>query len=385
MAVRETRRVEASDPESIVHPLEPLTAAEISHAASLVRVAMRKLGDALRFEIIELMEPPKTVVRAFKSGDPIHRAARVNVFSTGSIGVWRFVVSLSEHKTLSETHLPEARPMIQLEEFMELEGLVKADPRFIEACAKRGITDMELVCVDPWSAGNFGVAGEEGRHLSHAFCWLRSSPNDNLYAHPIEGLNPVIDIKKLEVVRIDDYGVVPVPKQDYNYDRTFQGTPRDDLKPIDIVQPEGVSFEMEGRTIRWHDWSVLIGFNAREALTLHNISFAGRSVCYRASLAELVVPYGSPDNAHYRKNVFDIGEYGLGKLTNALTLGCDCLGAVHYLDCWVSDINGEPMQMANAICIHEGGHGHTCRQDNPQGSSPLCRGLGRTSPLHVRC
>ena len=36
-----------------------------------------------------------------------------------------------------------------------------------------------------------------------------------------------------------------------------------------------------------------------------------------------------------RKNVFDIGEYGLGKLTNSLKLGCDCLGAIQYLDCWV--------------------------------------------------
>ena len=101
--------------------------------------------------------------------------------------------------------------MIQLEEFLEIEAAVKRDPTFIEACARRGITDMSLVCVDPWSAGNFGVEGEEGRHLSHAFCWVKSSPHDNLYAHPIEGLNPVVDIKTMEVIRVDDYGITPVP------------------------------------------------------------------------------------------------------------------------------------------------------------------------------
>ena len=114
---------------------------------------------------------------------------------------------------------------------------------------------------------------------------------------------------------------------------------------------------MEGRAVRWHDWSLLIGFNAREAITLHDIKFAGRPVCYRASLAEMVVPYGSPETPHYRKNVFDIGEYGLGKLANSLTLGCDCLGAIQYLDCWISDINGDPMCIANGICIHEEDYG----------------------------
>ncbi len=257
-------------------------------------------------------------------------------------------------KVLSKQHLPDARPMIQLEEFMAIEDAVKADPRFIEACAKRGLTDMSLICVDPWSAGNFGVDGEEGRHLSHAFCWVKSSPNDNLYAHPIDGINPVIDIKTMEVIRVDDHGVIPVPKTDVNYDRAFvTEPPRGDLKPINVEQPDGVSFEMEGRTIRWHDWSIVIGFNAREAITLHNISYADRPICYRASLAEMVIPYGSPRAPHYRKNVFDIGEYGIGKLANSLELGCDCLGAIHYLDCWISDINGDPMCIKNGICIHE--------------------------------
>ncbi len=348
MAIMSEEQVETAE-----HLLAPLSAAEITEAATLARAAMAELGEDLRFEIIELMEPAKPEVRAHRPGEPISRAARVNVFRAGAIGVWRLVVSLSEGTVLSKRHVADARPMIQLEEFMAIEGLVKADPRFIEACARRGITDMDLVCVDPWSAGNFGVEGEAGRHLSHAFCWLRSSPHDNLYAHPIEGLNPVIDIKALEVVRVDDHEVVPVPAADWNFDREFQTTARADLKPIDIVQPDGVSFEMDGNRIRWHDWSLLIGFNAREGLTLHDMSFASRPVCYRASIAEMVIPYGSPENAHYRKNVFDIGEYGLGKLTNALSLGCDCLGAIHYLDGWVADIEGAPMRMENAICIHE--------------------------------
>lgn len=343
--------------ETVTHPLQPLTRAEIGRASAAVKAAMAGSGGALRFEMIELKEPDKAAVRAFKPGDPIVRQARVNVYCMGTIGVWQLVVDLADQSVVSKIHHRDARPMIQIEEVLEVDAMVRADPRFIEACARRGITEMDLVCIDPWSAGNFDVEGEQGRHLVHAFCWLRTRRHDNLYAHPIEGLNPVVDIKAMELLRIDDYGVTPVPMEEANYAAEFLGDFRTDLKPIDVVQPQGVSFRMDGRRIDWHDWSMLIGFNAREGLTLHEIAFAGRPVCYRASLAEMVVPYGSPDKAHYRKNVFDIGEYGFGRLANSLSLGCDCLGAIQYLDCWLSDVNGDPLCIENGICIHEEDNG----------------------------
>lgn len=336
----------------IFHPLDPLSAAELEAAADIVRKHMG--GADLRFETIELKEPAKTAVRAFANdGTKPRREARVNVFRPGRIGVWRFVVSLSDRTVSREEHLPEARPMIMLEEFMSIEDTVKADPGFIAACAKRGITDMDLVCVDPWSAGNFDVEGEEGKHLAHTFCWVRMRPDDNLYAHPIEGLNPVVDIKTMTVVRVDDYGAAPVPEMEVNYDAQFIDETREDLRPIDVIQPDGVTFWMEGRTIKWHDWAILIGFNGREGLTLHDIRYADRPILYRASIAEMVVPYGSPDSQHARKNVFDIGEYGLGKLANSLELGCDCLGVIHYLDADISGIEGKAETIKNAICIHE--------------------------------
>ena len=334
------------------HPLDSLTADEIKAVTRAVR-AHPDFGEDTLFETMELKEPAKSVVRAFQPGDPVERQARVSVFRSGGIGVWRLVVSVADEQVVEIEHLPEARPMIQLEEFMVIEDMVKTNPDFIAACEKRGITDMSLVCVDPWSAGNFDIPGEEGRHLCHTFAWLRTREFDNLYAHPIEGLNAVVDIKTGEVIRIDDYGVTPVPMTEFNYDHMFQTETRDDLKPIDVSQPEGVSFRMDGRHIEWHDWSLLIGFNARESLTLHDIKFAGRPVVYRASLAEMVVPYGSTSNGHFRKSVFDVGEYGIGKLVNPLELGCDCLGVIQYLDVDLNDMHGGIFSIPKAICIHE--------------------------------
>ncbi|MEO0481969.1 MAG: hypothetical protein AAF196_21090, partial [Planctomycetota bacterium] len=46
-------------------------------------------------------------------------------------------------------------------------------------------------------------------------------------------------------------------------DHSFQTTVRQDLRPIDVVQPEGVSFQLEGNRLTWHDWSVQIGFTTR--------------------------------------------------------------------------------------------------------------------------
>ena len=105
-----------------------------------------------------------------------------------------------------------------------------------------------------------------------------------------------------------------------NYEAQFRSDFRAPLKPLDVVQPEGPSFVLDGHAINWDKWSLVVGFNAREAITLHDIRYDGRPVCHRASLVEMVVPYGTPANGHYRKNVFDIGEYGIrqaGKFAEA--------------------------------------------------------------------
>jgi primary-amine oxidase len=95
-----------------------------------------------------------------------------------------------------------------------------------------------------------------------------------------------------------------------------------------------------------------VGFDAREGLTLHQVSLQDRPVLYRASIPEMVVPYGDPKFRHWQA-YFDTGEYLVGKWANALELGCDCLGETAYLDATVTDDTGQPRTIPNAICIHE--------------------------------
>jgi primary-amine oxidase len=132
---------------------------------------------------------------------------------------------------------------------------------------------------------------------------------------------------------------------------------RHDLKPIEIHQPEGPSFELRGHELAWQKWRMRLGFTPREGLVIHTVTYADqgreRPVLYRASIADMVVPYGDPRPTYFHRNAFDVGEYGIGTLANALQNGCDCLGEIRYLDAVVNDSKGRAVTLPNAMCIHE--------------------------------
>lgn len=343
---------DATSPEA-AHPLDPLTPGEIRQAAAAVRAA-HELGAGMMFETIALQEPTKTELAA---GPSCPRTAFVCAFDRTDGRVFEALVDLRAGCVLSWTPRPGVRPRILFDDILLVGRVARADPCFRAALARRGITDVELVQVDPWSAGNYGLPDEEGRRLSHTFCWLRSSADDNAYAHPIEGLCAVIDLDRAEVLRVDDHGTAAVPMDDRNYAAKFRDSFRTDIKALDITQPEGPSFTVEGQEVHWQRWRFRVGFNAREGLTLHAITYEDRGrirpVMHRAALSEMVVPYAHPGGGHFRKNAFDVGEYGFGVLANSLTLGCDCLGAIRYFDAWLNDSKGDPYRIENAICLHE--------------------------------
>ncbi len=253
------------------------------------------------------------------------------------------VVKLPEAETQGYKRVDGVQPSVMLEEFLLAEDIVRKDPRWQEAMRKRGVEDFDPCMIDPWSTPNVepGVGPDEGRFVS-PLTGVRSDPGDNGYAHPVEGVVALVDLDALTVVRVEDYGVVPVPSQKANYSTAkisdpeniphFPNGPRTDVKPTDITQHEGPSFTLDGYHLSWQKWDLRIGFTAREGLVLHAISYDSRSIIHRASLSEMFVPYGDPGKTHYRKLVLDEGEYGIGLLTNALELGCDCLGEIAYLD-----------------------------------------------------
>jgi len=337
------------------HPLDPLSAAEVERAWEIVRTE-RALGPRTRVIFIMLHEPAKKVVLEHRPGDAVERAAFVVLVDTAAGRTYEAIVSLSRGRVRSWEHVPGAQPAIVLDEFVECEAAVRADPRWQEAMRKRGVSDMSLAMVDPWSAGNFGFATDEGHRLVRALTWVRRHPEDNGYARPVANLVTVVDLSEMNVLRVEDGGVIPLPPEDANYSPEAAGV-RLGLRPIDIRQPDGPSFELRGHELAWQKWRMRIGFTPREGLVLHTVTYEDqgreRPVLYRASVADMVVPYGDPRPTYFHRNAFDVGEYGIGTLANALQNGCDCLGEIRYLDAVVNDGRGRAVTLPNAICLHE--------------------------------
>lgn len=338
------------------HPLEPLTAAEVSRVVKLL-TEHGKVTPTTRFVSVSLKEPPKTaVVDPASAACP--REAFVVLFDNATNSCYEATVSLSTGKVVAYRHIPDVQPTMTIDEQVECERAVLESAEFKAALKRQyGLADTRLVMVDIWSAGNYGSEEDRTKRLARPLCFVRSDPTDNGYARPIEGLRPVVDLNTMQVIRVEEYGHWPLPPGECNYAATRVPNQRTDVRPIEISQPEGPSFEVQGYQVSWQKWSFVIGFNAREGLTLHHLRYNDqgkeRSVLYRASLTEMVVPYGDPGPTQRRKNAFDVGEYGMGMCANSLQLGCDCLGVIKYFDAHLCTSRGEPLTIKNAICMHE--------------------------------
>ncbi len=344
------------------HPLEPLSPAEIELAVKTLRA--KSPSASLRFVAVALKEPDKKLVLDRSRHAAAPREASLILLDNATGFGYEAVVDLGAGKVMSLEQMPAGvQPPIMLDEFIECEEAVKRSPQFLEAIRKRGVHDVALVMVDPWSAGMYGTERPEemGKRLSRALCWVRSEAGENGYARPIDNIVAVVDLNKMEVLRVEDYGVVPLPPEGSNWGRQYASEVRQDLKPIEVIQPEGTSFQVEGHEISWQKWRFRIGFTPREGLVLHTVTYrdAGRErpILYRASVCDMVVPYGDPREQYYRKNAFDIGEYGVGMLANSLELGCDCLGQIRYFDANMTDSRGNLFTIKNAVCLHEEDYG----------------------------
>ena len=341
------------------HPLQPLEADEFRRCAAVLR-RDRGVTDSWRIASIELREPTKATVKAWRPGDEVTRAALVVLWDRADHRVFEAVVDLSGDVVESWTHVPGVTPNFTVDEYHDVEVAMKQHPDVIAALAARGITDLSLLLVDVWTYGR-ALMPEQWRDRRLGWCdlWLRATPQGNPYAHPVSGLKLVVDVNTLALLEIEDHHDHGLPAVDGEYAPGLrEGEPRGDLKPLDIVQPEGPSFTItDDGELRWQRWSMRIGFNYREGPVIYQVAYddhgTEREVAYRLSFAEMVVPYRDSSFDHYRRTAYDIGEWGLGFMTTSLELGCDCLGEIRYLDATLHDSAGEPYTITNAICLHE--------------------------------
>lgn len=382
------------------HPLDPLSITEISAISLAIRshVAQDASIRATKFVTATLVPPPKRAVLAFlgipiapgqKPEEPpavLERRATVDFIDPVNGGTYNANLLCKENEWIVEevTKLSAiVHPQITVEELIACEDALRANKRVLELIAEIGITPEQLHA-DGWSIG-YDERFPQSRRVQQCLLFARLGKDENLYAHPLD-FCPVLDSNTFEVIHIDfaaarytpkaQINSVPPPlhsdqlaiasrerinppleRFDFLSDLRPGNPERTDLKPLHIVQPEGVSFSLDGHVLSWQKWKMHVAFSPREGIALSAVTYNDdgdlRPLFYRISLAEMVVPYGEPIHPHPRKFAFDVGEYGIGTQAMELSLGCDCLGTIAYMPGHYIGHNGEPVVIENAICIHE--------------------------------
>ena len=358
------------------HPLDPLSAQElkdiVSHARNVWKLDHRHL-----FAMVQLHEPSKEVVNNWKNSDPVERAAKITLWNSATSTVIEAVITV-EGKEISFTEIPGAKSPILSTESEKAIKSAKADKRIIAALKDRGVEDINQVHMETWPIGaQIPKELDDGRRLIWTPMWQRLTEFANLYAHPINGLHAIVDLDSGEVVSVENTEIIPIPQTPGPY-RENQTGANIKLRDLAIVQSEGPSFSVEGWKVNWERWNLRVGFCQREGLVIHDVKFKDqdkeRKIAHRLSIAELVIPYGDPSQGAYRKNAFDTGEFGLGNYTNSLTLGCDCLGEIVYLDAAVTTPDGSIREIPNAICMHEEDNGILWKHVDDDGHTEVRRG-----------
>jgi primary-amine oxidase len=357
----------------MIHPLDPITADEILAVKEVLAEAGHS-GPQLRYSYVMLREPARASLAAPAEG-PVPREIGVLLMDVEAQTLREMVVDLVARRIILDRRTNPATdgwgPVLD-EDYVAAEVICKADAAYVEALARRGVTDLENVICAPLSAGMFGYEQEAGRRMLRvlSFHAQETHARYNAFAHPIEGVVAHVDLLGKRVLRLVDTGYLNIPQTSGAYlDDAVRGALRADMKPLQIVQSKGPSFTVKDNVLDWQNWSIRLGFNGREGLTLHEISFNDRgrrrSIIHRAAISEMVVPYGEPSRTHEWQNYFDAGEYQFGRLANSLELGCDCLGEIHYLDATVVDDFCNPLLIKNAICIHEEDYGVLWKHTDP--------------------
>jgi primary-amine oxidase len=364
-------RTKQAKGDAAKYPLDPLDGSEIEVAARVITNSEYKTP-TMYFVMIQLAEPHKTAELTFDSSFPVGRRAFVTIYDTADKTLYEVLVDLLLGVVDSWTAAPGRFPPYLIEHIAPVEDTVRLDPRWQDAMRKRGLTDFHLAMIDPWPAGYHGAQDnhEDSPHICRAFTFMRAAPSENGYARPVEGLIATVDLDAMQVIDIDDHAAAPLPPTAGNYaeksmfhenNRPAFTEFRSGVKPIEITQPEGPSFTVDGWQVQWQKWALRVGFNPREGVVLHEITYTDRGetrpIIYRASLSEMAVPYGDAAPTHRNKNVFDMGEVGIGFSANPLTLGCDCLGDIYYFDGVIHDWSGNAVIIPNAICMHEEDYG----------------------------
>jgi len=337
---------------AVAHPLTPLSAVEIRAAVKIVRDSGR-VPFGSQFSLISLAEPPKEQVLA---GAGVPRRAFAVIYDAASNRTWEAVADLSASRLESIQAIPGAQPAVTVQDSETADRIVRADPRWQQAMRERGIDDTRSVSIVAWSAGYFALPGTAQDRIVRALSYYGGA-DSNFDAHPVEGVVAHVDITSRKILDfLDTDRKAPVSSEHFDLDAASNQPLRAAPAPLTIVQPRP-GFQIEDGEVRWQKWRFRYSLLPREGLVLYTVGYEDggrvRSILYRGSLSEMVVPYGDPSGAWFFRNSFDVGELGLGVDASTLRPGIDCPTNCSVFDAVIADGRGVPHTLPGVVALYE--------------------------------
>lgn len=341
----------AQSPE---HPLDALTGSEIDRTVSILTAA-NQVGAETRYPTITLLENPKAEVLKWLPGQPFVRRARADYLRGDRL--FEADVNLTSGKIDSVTEVKGRQSAILFEEFLGASDVVKKDPRWRAAMAKRGFTTFDNIICAPLTVGPVIDQRYRGLRLLKVPCFDKAGAVNNVYGRPIEGLLAIVDVRKGVVLEVIDEGVVPVPTEVPSEAYDPATSSRSPTKPVQIVSPQGPNFRLDGSVVSWDKWNFHLRVDKRLGPVISRVNYRdgkeARQVAYEISTAEMFVPYMDPSQTWAYRAYMDIGEYGFGALSSPLKPGSDCPLNAKFLDAVIPDDHGKPLTLKNVVCIFE--------------------------------
>jgi len=269
-------------------------------------------------------------------------------------GTFKTVVDVRQSLVVHQGPFLAVQPMLQDDEVNSAKKALRQNPLFVKMIEEKGlkVSDVEG---DQDTVGYWGDRFNSSRRLV-SFEMYDTRDTSNWYARPLN-LRFVVDIDTQEIVtHFSEDSKIPSSRG------STLNPPMGDRKgpkhPVEMSQPKGVNFKINGSMVIWEMWRFRLRLNQRLGPILSmleildNVDNIWRSLAREISMSEMFVPYMDVSDLWYFKTYFDIGEYGVGNLAQPLD-HLSCGENAHYLSFYVLNQDGNVQYLPNVTCIFE--------------------------------
>lgn len=356
---QETERNKSQEPNpapssSTSHPLDDLSVDELAVAVAVTKESS-EWTPASRLVVVNRYEPPKAQVLTNPSA--IGRHALVVLYDLATRKLSELRVDLANRRIADKKDIPNVQPSIMLDEYEHLIQIVKSDPQWQQAMRRRGLNNFDEIAVDSWAPGLLSDSEKRaGVRILRGLSYFKGA-SSNYYARPIEGVVAVVDMTNEKVIELIDDELVPIAAGKQEFSAEANKPLRKALEPLRTEMPNGRSFVVNGQQVNWQNWSFRFSFEPMKGLVLYQIGYEDqgrvRSIAYKISLSEMMVPYSAAPRTWSFRNAFDVGEYGIGRTAHSLDPLIDVPPYAAFFDANFANEGGELINKKRVVAIYE--------------------------------